>query len=418
MFSTRLARHNALFYWAAGAGALGCARTALGQFYMGSDISLVPYMEQEGAVFKATATSAAQPADQILYDAGDNLFRIRLFVNPNTTYSATEGAIQTLAYDESLATAIKTDDPNAAIMLDLHYSDTWASPGAQTTPSAWSGESLTQLESTIQSYTTSTLNAFASNGTPISIVQVGNEINDGILWPTGELNFNGTTAQQQASWQALGGLLNHGIAGVRAATGGSGIQVAIHIANGAETFTSNGQPSGEPQYFFSNLTNPTYGDVPASSFNIIGVSFYPNSAGSPSITLSGLQTNLTAMANAYPGEKFMVLETNYPYETLSNYNGWAETPAGQEEEIEAVKSLLEGLPNNAGEGMVYWYPEDVQVPGQTIYNGGATGLFSLEAGTSNTWIANEALGAFAVPEPASATLLSLALPLLLRRTRR
>jgi arabinogalactan endo-1,4-beta-galactosidase len=113
-----------------------------------------------------------------------------------------------------------------------------------------------------------------------------------------------------------------------------------------------------------------------------------------------------------------VLETNYPYETLSNYNGWPETPAGQEEEIAAVRSVLENLPNNAGEGMVYWYPEDVQVPGQDIYNGGATGMFSLEPGTTNTWIANEALAAFAVPEPASSALLFLAAPLMLRRIRR
>jgi arabinogalactan endo-1,4-beta-galactosidase len=411
MFSTEVARQKALFFWAAAPIALGFSRVALGDpFYMGSDISLVPFMQQQGAVFQATTTSAPQPADQILYDAGDNLFRIRIFVNPNTNYSATEGAIQTTAYDISLAQQIKADDPNAAIMLDFHYSDTWASPGAQSTPSAWSGETLAQMESSIQSYTTTTLNSFAAAGAPVSLVQVGNEINSGMDWPTGQLNFNGTTAQQQASWQALGGLLNHAITGVRAATGGSGIQVAIHIANGAQ--------SGEAQYFFGNLTNPAYGDVPLSSFNIMGVSFYPNSNGSPSITLSGLQTNLTALSDEFPTEKIMVLETNYPYETLSNYNGWPETPAGQEEEIAAVRSVLENLPNNAGEGMVYWYPEDVQVPGQDIYNGGATGMFSLEPGTTNTWIANEALAAFAVPEPASSALLFLAAPLMLRRIRR
>jgi arabinogalactan endo-1,4-beta-galactosidase len=393
---------------------LGSTRAALGQFFMGSDISLVPYMEQQGAVFKATASTPAQAPDQILYDAGDNLFRIRIFVNPNTSYSATEGAIQTTAYDVSLAQTIKANDPNAAIMLDFHYSDTWASPSAQSTPSAWSGESLTQLESTVQSYTTSTLNSFAAAGAPVNLVQVGNEINSGMLWPTGQLNFNGTTAQQEASWQALGGLLNSAISGVRASTGGSGMQIAIHIANGAE----GPGPNGQPQYFFGNLTNPSYGNVPVSSFNIMGVSFYPNSNGSPSITLSGLQTNLTDLAMDYPTKKIMVLETNYPYESLSGYNGWPETPAGQEQEIEAVKNLLLNLPNNAGEGMVYWYPEDVQVPGQDIYNGGATGLFSLESGTNNTWIANDALAAFAVPEPASTALLLLAAPLMLRRARR
>jgi arabinogalactan endo-1,4-beta-galactosidase len=210
--------------------------------------------------------------------------------------------------------------------------------------------------------------------------------------------------------------LNSAIAGVRTAQGaGPEIQVAIHIANGAQTFTSNGQPSGEPQYFFNDLQ--TLGGV--TDYQIEGVSFYPNSSGSPSITLAGLQANLTALANSYPTKKIMVLETNYPYESNSNYNGWTESEAGQAEEYAAVKNLLLGLPNGVGEGLVYWEPEGVQVPGLSVYNAGDTAMFYLEPQTNNTWIFNpDMAAAFVVPEPASSALLLLAAPLMLRRTRR
>ncbi|HWB52817.1 MAG TPA: glycosyl hydrolase 53 family protein, partial [Tepidisphaeraceae bacterium] len=85
-------------------------------FYMGTDISLLGYMQQQGMVFKNNGVP--QPADQILYDAGDNLFRLRLFVNPNTNYSVTGGAIQTQAYDIALAQQIKANDPDAKFLLD------------------------------------------------------------------------------------------------------------------------------------------------------------------------------------------------------------------------------------------------------------------------------------------------------------
>jgi arabinogalactan endo-1,4-beta-galactosidase len=406
-----------MLFWASAPVALGLSRTALGDpFYIGSDVSLVPFFQSQGAVYQASTTSAPQAPDQILYDAGDNLFRVRLFVNPDTNYNDSQGAIQTQAYDISLLQTLKTNDPNAAIELDFHYSDTWASPGEQTKPAAWASDTQAQLDAQIQSYTSTTLTAFGTAGVMPNIVQLGNEINSGMLWGTTSNEAGGQLTGTTQSWQNLGGLLNSAIAGVRTAQGaGPEIQVAIHIANGAQTFTSNGQPSGEPQYFFNDLQ--TLGGV--TDYQIEGVSFYPNSSGSPSITLAGLQANLTALANSYPTKKIMVLETNYPYESNSNYNGWTENQAGQAEEYAAVKNLLLGLPNGAGEGLVYWEPEGVQVPGLSVYNGGDTAMFYLEPGTTNTWIFNpDMAAAFVVPEPASSALLLLAAPLMLRRTRR
>jgi arabinogalactan endo-1,4-beta-galactosidase len=342
----------------------GVARA--GPFFMGSDISLETFMQQQGVVF--TDNGVAAPADQILYDNGDNLFRLRLFVNPNTSYSATGGAIQTTAYDIALAQQIKADDPSAKIELDLHYSDTWAAEGTQTTPSEWSGDTtLSQMQTQVYNYTLSTLNSFKSAGVLPDIVQIGNETNDGMLFPLGEINFSGSTAVQEASWAAYGSLVNSGISAVRAAQGaGPRIQVSLVIGNG--------DSSGEPQYFYGNLTNPSWGNVPASSFDIMGVDYYPSTND-----MSTLSSNLTALANTF-NKKIMVMETAAPWEADSYltfdpaYSPYS--PANQQAYLSALATTVENLPNGDGMGLMYWYPESVQIPGYTIYNGGATALFN------------------------------------------
>jgi len=236
---------------------------------MGSDISLLTFMQQQGVQFKDNGVG--QQADQILYDNGDNLFRLRLFVNPQTTYTNTNvGAIQTTAYDIALAQQIKANDPSAKFELDLHYSDTWADPGHQKLPAAWASpvETLSQLQTTVYNYTLSTLNSFNSAGVMPDIVQIGNETNSGMLWNTGKISFTGSTASQQATWAAYGSLVNSGISAVRAAQGaGPKIQVSLVIGNG--------NSSGEPAYFYGNLTSPSWGNVPANSFDIMGVDYYP-----------------------------------------------------------------------------------------------------------------------------------------------
>src|ERR1700683_1271973 len=142
---------NSIYLAAVAAAPLVSAGLAQAQpFFMGSDVSLETFMQQQGVVF--TDNGVAAPADQILYDNGDNLFRLRLFVNPNTSYSATEGAIQTTSYDIALAQQIKADDPSAKIELDLHYSDYWADPGKQYIPAAWAGETNAQLNTSVYNY--------------------------------------------------------------------------------------------------------------------------------------------------------------------------------------------------------------------------------------------------------------------------
>src|SRR5262249_31171290 len=145
-----------------------------------------------------------------------NLFRLRLFVNPNTNYSATSGAIQDLNYDINLAKRLKAT--GAKILLDLQYSDTWADPGHQAKPAAWASQSLTStpsLQSTVHDYTYNTLLSMKNAGVMPDLIQIGNETTNGMLWSDGTVLYNGTPAQQNQSWKNFGTLLNAGIQGVR-----------------------------------------------------------------------------------------------------------------------------------------------------------------------------------------------------------
>jgi arabinogalactan endo-1,4-beta-galactosidase len=356
-------------------------------FYIGGDISSTSFIQQQVAAASGqfTDSGVAAPLDQIMYDHGANLFRLRIFVNPNTSWNATAGAIQDTTYDIALAQQIKTNDPGAKIVLDFHYSDTWADPGHQTIPSAWTGQSLTTMENSLQSYTYNTLNSFYTAGVMPDIVQLGNETTSGMLWPTGQLNFNGTLTQQNASWAAYGGLLNAGIAGVRqiqSQYGMSRIPVALSI--------DKGDKDGQPQYHYGMLQKQVInggtgvGGGGVTDFDIEGVDFYSSSNSG----ITTMKNNLTTLANTniaafnaagnvLPQKRIMVLETNWPNGSgSSGYTGtWAKTPAGQEQELLDVRNMLLGLPQNDGAGVLWWYPESVRVSGYTGYQNGVTALF-------------------------------------------
>jgi arabinogalactan endo-1,4-beta-galactosidase len=372
-------------------------------FYMGGDISLESFMQGKyPTVAQPRAhffdNGVEKPMDTIMYDRGANLFRLRVFVNPPTNYTnGNAGSIQSNAYDIALAQQIKADCPNAKLVLDFHYSDTWADPGKQGIPAAWASpvQTLSQLETTVQTYTQSTLQAFKTAGVMPDIVQIGNETTAGTLWPTGKLAFydsndnNPSKAQQNASWAAYGGLWNAAIAGVRAVQDpGQRIPIALSI--------DHGDKDGQPQYHYglmqASTTVPdangfTGGGV--TDFDIEGVDYYPTATNLATTMQNNLTTlaytnyaNFVADSSANPDsylplKKIMVLETNSPYTTsgVGDATQFPKTPAGQLAEFQAIRDLVYNLPHDDGEGVLWWYPEGVTVSGNSIYNGGATALF-------------------------------------------
>jgi len=335
----------------------------------GADVSALPRIEQAGGVFRDGGQ--AGDAIAILRAHGSNAFRLRLFVNPPDT----DVVVNDLPYTVALATRVKA--AGAKLLLDLHYSDTWADPGHQATPAAWAALPFDSLEQTVERYTDSVITTLKQAGDLPDLVQIGNEIDDGMLWPFGQLYVSG--GDTLAEWTQFTGLLKAGIRGVRDALGsGDTVRIVLQYSQGGS--------SGGTQWFFDHMNG--YG-VP---YDVIGLSYYPFWHG----TLAQLEANLQATAQRY-GKDIMVLETTYPWRsggweglvTDAGAMSWSATPPGQAAYVKDLLAAVAATPGGHGAGVFWWYPEAIQVSGLYIWGGGSLALFD---STGNVLPAASTLG--------------------------
>jgi arabinogalactan endo-1,4-beta-galactosidase len=146
-----------------------------------------------------TLDGTSEPILSIFRSGGMNYVRLRLWVNPISGNFGTPvespfcapSSCPDLANDLTMAAEAKA--AGMKLLLDIHYSDTWADPQHQNVPGAWLGETLPQLAASMQAYTKSVIQSFALNGTPVSQVAIGNEITEGLLWNYTTLNVSDTT---------------------------------------------------------------------------------------------------------------------------------------------------------------------------------------------------------------------------------
>jgi arabinogalactan endo-1,4-beta-galactosidase len=323
--------------------------------FVGADISALARIEQAGGVFREAGTPGDAVA--ILRAHGANGFRLRIFVSPDDS----DVQVNDLAYTEAMAIRIKS--AGAKLLLDFHYSDTWADPGHQTTPAAWAALGFDSLAGEVERYTDSVVAALAAAGALPDIVQVGNEVDDGMLWPLGQLYVPG--ADTLAAWTRFTGLLKAGVRGVRDALGpGDTVRIMLQYSQGGD--------AGGTQWFFDHMNG--YG-VP---YDVIGLSYYPWWHG----TLDALAANLRATAARY-GKDVMVVETSYPWRaggwesmvTVPGAMAWPATPAGQALFLRDLIGAVAAVPAGRGVGVVWWYPEAIQVPGLFVWGGGSLSLF-------------------------------------------
>ena len=174
------------------------------------------------------------------------------------------------------------------IVIDFHYSDTWADPGHQTIPAAWASDSYAQLQTDVYNYTFNFMTALVAAGVTPNYVQVGNEINSGMLWPIGSV---GATTVNGNNFTNVTGLINQGYSAVKAASPTT--QVVIHIAG-----ISN---LSDFEWFFDGLT------AAGANFDVIGASYYD---GPGNITT--VATNLNTLAARY-SKPVMIGEIGYLY---------------------------------------------------------------------------------------------------------
>ena len=269
---------------------------------LGADISFLPQLEYEGIKFSDNGQE--KDALQILKDHKINYIRLRIFNNPSADsgYSPKHGFCD---LEQTKAMAKRVKAAGMKFLLDFHYSDTWADPGKQFKPSAWEGLDFAQLKTVIQKYTKDVLLALKAQGTLPDMVQVGNEISHGMIWPEGRLENMDTLTQ----------FIKAGIAGVNEVD--PSINIMLHIACGGQ--------NKESRYFLDNMLSH------GVKYDVIGQSYYPQWHG----TLDSLKDNLTDLAKRYKQDVIVVEYTEHKVE---------------------VNDIVFHLPNNKGKGTCIWEP--------------------------------------------------------------
>ena len=302
----------------------------------GGDVSSLERGQQLGGVYY-NASGTKQNALQILKNGGMNYVRLRVWVNPADGF---DNETQLLAMAKQAYAAY-----GMPILLDLHYSDTWADPGHQAVPAAWSSDSVSQLYTAVYNYSKQIVADLVAQGTPPAMVQVGNEINAGMLWPDGSTS----------NWSQLAGLLKSGVNGVKAAD--SAAKIMLHLSSSDDLATL------ETWY--------THAIDDGVSFDVIGLSYYDYWHG----RLDVLQTDLDGLAAKY-GKQVAVAETAYPWTLASGDSiapsfdssseldpGYPASAYGQMANFRDVLSVVQAVPGGLGLGAFYWEPTWTVVAG-------------------------------------------------------
>ncbi len=313
-------------------------------WYLGADISALAGGRGGGGAGGYLDTNNTPGSEiSIMYAHGWNAFRLRVFLSP-----VRSAPNNTLENTITLAKQIKA--AGAMFMLDIHYSDTWADPQHQETPVAWRNLTVEQVEQKVEEYTKDVLTQLKATGATPDMVQVGNEITGGTLWPQGHVQVpltdvkTGAGAIQplpipyddQTQWSNFTRFIKAGTRGVRAVTPGA--KIIIHIDCGGDWVVT--------KWFFDHFTEA------GVDYDIIGQSFYPNYHG----TLAMMQQNLAETFNRYH-KPIIIAETGYPQSGAANgkYMQWPGTPQGQLQFMADLVNTVQRDPHSMG--VFYWAPE-------------------------------------------------------------
>ncbi|GIV35907.1 MAG: hypothetical protein KatS3mg032_0286 [Cyclobacteriaceae bacterium] len=298
-----------------------------------ADLSFLPEIRQWGTIYRDARNQPGDALD-ILKAAGCNTVRLRLWHTPGTVHSSLQ---------EVLLFAQEIKSKGLKLWITVHYSDTWADPGQQNKPAAWQSLNLSDLADSVRNYS----RKVAAQLQP-DIMQAGNEINDGLLWPEGRLSLH-------ADGFVL--LLKQAIEGIR--QGCPDAQVMVHYAN-PENST----------WFFDLLKNENV------DYDLIGLSYY---ARWHTRSLSTVQGSLASLA-AETGKPILIAETAYPFtldwaDWTNNLvglpehliTGYSATQEGQYRYLVRLRKILNETPG--GMGFCYWAPEWVAFKGSEATNG-------------------------------------------------
>lgn len=304
---------------------LGLARPARAQtaaFAKGADISWVTQMEASNYQFYNAAGTQKDLFQLLRDDYNLNTIRLRVWVNPANGWNGKA---------DVLAKAIRAHGLGLRLLIDFHYSDDFADPGKQTKPAAWQGYTVARLKQAVYDHTTDVLTTLKSNGIAPEWVQVGNETNDGMLWPEGRLSQGGAANFAQ--------FVEQGYQAVKAVSPAT--KVIVHIANGYS--------SGSSRYVLDAL------QANGAHWDVAGLSLYPSITNWPALTAQCL-ANMNDLVSRYPGTEVMVVETGMP----------AAYPIPARQMLLDLIAKTKSVTDGKGLGVLYWEPEAYNWQGYTL----------------------------------------------------
>jgi len=298
-------------------------------FAKGADISWVTEMEAANYKFVNKAGAQQDLFALLKNDYALNTIRLRVWVNPAGGYCGPA---------DVLAKAKRAQAQGQRLLLDFHYSDGFADPGQQTKPAAWQGYTVAQLKQAVYDHTTSVLTLLKTNGITPEWVQVGNETNDGMLWPEGRITVNG--------FGNFAAFVDQGYAAVKAVSPTT--KVIAHFAKG--------ESNGSFRYFFDGL------QANGARWDVMGLSLYPTADAWPTYTAQA-QANMNDLVVRYPGKEVMVVETG-----LDNY-----VPIATRQMLLDLIAKTQAVPGNKGLGVLYWEPQAYNWKGYSLGAWGTDG---------------------------------------------
>lgn len=274
-----------------------------GPFILGADVSWVPEDEADGAQY--FDHGVRKDMFQILHDYKFNYIRLRLFVNPSSSngYARSRSeAFCDLDHVKALARRVKAY--GMGLLLDIHYGDTWTSPGHQDKPVAWRDYDFEHLKQAVHDFTHKAIYEMKTNGTPADMVQIGNEISDGMLFPDG----------RRSNFDKFAALVQAGIAGAKEADPSVKIVLHHHLGRSNERMV------------------PWLDDFiqRGTKFDIIGMSCYAQAQE------GDWKNNFDDLAKRYPNKGLLVLE----YSARKRY----------------INDLMFNTPDKEGLGTFIWEP--------------------------------------------------------------
>jgi arabinogalactan endo-1,4-beta-galactosidase len=279
-------------------------------FAKGADISWVTQMESSGVKFY-DKTGKQQDLFVLMKSLGMNSIRLRAWVNPHDGWCNTADVV---------AKAVRAKNAGMKIMIDFHYSDSWADPGKQPKPAAWANLDFATLVTTMHDYTVGVMNTLKTNGITPDWVQVGNETNNGMLWEDGRAS---------KSMKNFAALIESGYQAVKSVS--STTKVIVHISNG----------------FDNNLFRWMFDGLKANGahWDIIGMSLYPSTTNYTTLDAQCLN-NMNDMVSRY-NTPVMVVEVGMQ----------ASDPTDSRTFLTDIITKVNSVTNGNGLGVFYWEPE-------------------------------------------------------------